>query len=529
MRETIAKSVDESRPPHHPFVVPPLGGPFAQWQVQRVAAAAFLFAIALMLLSRQIGRPEAGDSAIWDYVAQSIVRGQVPFRDVVEIKLPGAAYLSAIAIFAGKLFGIRDLIAIRLLNFAMVGSLAAFTFSVAELYLGSRPIAIISFLIPLMSQRFVEWMAEGSQPRLPMIVFGMLTLVLIAKDRPFLAGVSSALSCICWQPGLLFAGVALLIFSKYLTAWRDLRAVKVLAGTALPLTAMFLYFARLGAARDLWSWTFAYTFSVYAPAGFRGVVGNAEHIWNVTSRVLGPAIVFLVLAVLGYLMVAREAFRNRRRAGSGMAGAQDVYKDALLIAPLVYFMFCLIDFKSASYLIPAIPFIGIFGSLVLVKLIQYAAAVRFGQPFISSSSLEWLAVVAILLLAIANAARAGLAGDRGLEQQTVEFRSISSLLSPEDQIYVHGATEVLAVLDRPNLNPYIFLDNRKDEYLAARTPGGFKTIVDSMEAEAPKVVVLSSLNRIVHRPEFEAWVEAHYERTAPLSREIGYDLYLRKP
>src|SRR5262249_12651573 len=260
------------------------------WSMANMAAASLLFTIVLMLISRQIGASETGDSAIWDYVAQSILRGQVPYRDVVEIKLPGAAYLSAMAIWTGKLFAIRDLIAIRLLNFAMVGALAALTFSVAELYLGSRPIAIISFLIPLTSQRFVEWMAEGSQPRLPMIVFGMLALLWIARDRPFLAGVSSALSCICWQPGLLFAGVAFLIFSKYLTAWRDFRAVKVLAGTALPLTAIFLYYAWLGAARDLWSWTFAYTFSVYAPAGFRGVIGNAEHIWNVTSRVLGLAI-----------------------------------------------------------------------------------------------------------------------------------------------------------------------------------------------------------------------------------------------
>ena len=529
MREIAAKSVNESRPGRRPLVVPPLGGPFARWPVQTSAAAAFLLVIALMILSRQIGRPEAGDSAIWDYVAQSIVRGQVPYRDVVEIKLPGAAYLSAMAIWTGKLFAIRDLIGIRLLNFAMVGALAALTFSVAELYLGSRPIAIISFLIPLTSQRFVEWMAEGSQPRLPMIMFGMLTLLFIAKDRPFLAGVSSALSCICWQPGLLFGGVAFLIFSKYLTAWRDLRALKVLAGTALPLAALFLYFARLGAASDLWSWTFAYTFSVYAPAGFRGLLGNAEHIWNVTTRVLGPGTIFLALAAIGYLMMAIETLRTRREDGAGLVGATNLYTDALLIAPLVYFLFCLIDFKSASYLIPAIPFIGIFGSLVLIRLIRYVAAVRFGQPFISGRSVEWLAVVAILLLAIANAARAGLSGDRGLDQQTVEFRSISTLLSPGDQIYVHGAVEILAVLDLPNLNPYIFLDNRKDEYLAARTPGGFQTILDAMEARSPRVVVLSSLNRIVHRQEFEAWVGAHYVRSPSVSREIGYDLYLRKP
>jgi hypothetical protein len=447
----------------------------------------------------------------------------------VEIKLPGAAYLSAMAIWAGKLFGVRDLIAIRLLNFAMVGSLASLTLVVAELYTGNLPAALISFLIPLTSGRFVEWMAEGSQPRLPMIVFGMLSLVLIAKNRPFLAGLSSALSCMCWQPGLLFLGVAVLIFSRYLTTWRGLAILKVVAGAALPLAAMFLYFAWLGAARDLWSWTFAYTFSVYAPAGFRGLIGNAEHIWNVTSRVLGPGIMLLALAVIGYLMLAREIFRSKKAAGGWLAGAPDLSGDAILIAPLVYFLFCLVDFKSASYLIPAIPFIGIFGGLGVVKLIRYLSGARFGRPFISGDSAAWLGALAVLLLALANIVSAGLSGDRGLQQQDAQFRSISSLLGPEDQIYVHGASDILAVLDRPNLNPYIFLDNRKDDYIAARTAGGFQVIVDRMEAAAPKVVVLSSLNRIVHREELEAWVAFHYERSPSLSREIGYDAYIRKP
>src|SRR5215831_16593594 len=294
--------------------------PRAKWSLAAMAGAAFAFTVAAMLISRQIGRAEAGDSAIWDYVAQSIVRGQLPYRDVVEIKLPGAAYLSAIAIWIGELLGVRDLIAIRLLNFGMIASLSAITLLVAELYVASRPVAIISFLIPLISPRFVEWMAEGSQPRLPMILFGMLTLLLIAKDRPLLAGLSSALSCMCWQPGLLFTGVAFLIFSRYLTTWRDFRALKVLAGACLPLAAMFLYFAWRGAAGELWSWSFAYTFSVYAPAGFRGILGNAKHVWNVTSRVLGPGVAFLALALLGYAILWWEILSHPRQASGAPTG-----------------------------------------------------------------------------------------------------------------------------------------------------------------------------------------------------------------
>jgi hypothetical protein len=503
------------------------------WTIPAVAAACFLITVAIMLISRQIGRSEAGDASIWDYVAQSILRGQVPYKDVVEIKLPGAAYLGAAAIWTAKWFGIRDLIAIRLLNFALIGALSAVTYSVAELYLASRPVAVVSFLAPLMSGRFIEWISDGSEPRLGMILFGMLTLLLIAKERPFLAGLCSALSCICWQPGLLFAGVAFLIFSRYLTSWRDLRAIRVLAGATVPLAAMFLYFAWLGAARDLWSWTFAYTFSVYAPAGFRGIFGNARHIWNVTSRVLGPGVVLLALAAVGFAMLVWDRILVRRKDGRGLTGQGhlygDLYKDALVLAPLVYFLFCLIDFKSAGYLIPAIPFVGIFGGLVWVNVVQYLASVRFGRPFISARGAQWLSVIIVLALALGNALRLGRVHDRGLEIQTLQFRAVSDLLEPGDQIYAHGATEILAVLNKPNLNRYIFLDSRKDEYIAAQTPGGFQTILDGMELAAPKLVALSRLNVVAHRSDIEEWVGSHYDRIPSLSRDLGYDLYLRKP
>jgi len=360
-----------------------------------------------------------------------------------------------------------------------------------------------------------------------MILFGMLALLFIAKDRPFLAGVSSALSCLCWQPGLLFAGVAILIFSRYLTSWRDLRALKVVAGTCLPLAAMFLYFAWLGAAGELWSWTFAYTFGVYAPTGFRGLSGNALHIWNVTSRVLGPGVVFLALALMGFLALLWETFGKPGDDRMPFTARRDLYKDAIFIAPLVYALFCLIDFKSASYLIPAIPFVGIFGGVMAVKLARWLE--RIVRPSTSGLRLEWILVGVALVLALGSAIRSGLAPDQGLQIQEVQLRAISGLLAPNERLYVHGATEILAVLDRPNLNPYIFLDNNKDEYIAGRTPGGFQAILESMESEAPKVVVLAGMSRVAHREDIEAWVNSHYDKSPSLSQAISYDVYVRKP
>ena len=51
-----------------------------------IAIVAFLTGAAVMLAYSPTRQVAVGDSAIYDYMAQSIVRGQVPYRDVRESK-----------------------------------------------------------------------------------------------------------------------------------------------------------------------------------------------------------------------------------------------------------------------------------------------------------------------------------------------------------------------------------------------------------------------------------------------------------
>ena len=125
--------------------------------------------------------------------------------DVVEIKAPGSIYLSAAVMKAGKLFGIRDLIAVRVLHVLLLGIFSAVLFLVANAYLKSRIAAILSFLIPLAVSYFPIMMNGGTQPKLPLMIFGLLSLFFVARQKPFWAGVCSMLACLCWQPGLMFS------------------------------------------------------------------------------------------------------------------------------------------------------------------------------------------------------------------------------------------------------------------------------------------------------------------------------------
>src|ERR687883_640702 len=77
-------------------------------QLDRRHAVWVVIAVAALLYSQfQFWKqPALGDRANWDYFAQVIARGGVPYRDVVNIKSPLSAYVGAAAILAARPFGL---------------------------------------------------------------------------------------------------------------------------------------------------------------------------------------------------------------------------------------------------------------------------------------------------------------------------------------------------------------------------------------------------------------------------------------
>jgi len=103
-----------------------------------LAIAAFLAGAAVLLMYDPLRQMEVGDEAGYDYIGQCILRGQIPYRDVVDSKAPFGMYLSALAMAIGRAFGAQDVIAVRLLYVAFSGILCAIIYLVAESYFKSR-------------------------------------------------------------------------------------------------------------------------------------------------------------------------------------------------------------------------------------------------------------------------------------------------------------------------------------------------------------------------------------------------------
>ncbi|MEK6320294.1 MAG: DolP-mannose mannosyltransferase [Acidobacteriota bacterium] len=393
-----------------------------------LAIIAFFIGVAVMLAYRPWSQVEVGDPAVYDYIAQSILRGQLPYRDVVDIKGPGGGYLSALGMALGKSVGVRDVIAVRLMNVVLVGLLSAATYLVAEACLKNRMVGVLAFLIPLMPEHFATMLISGTQPKLPMILFGMTTLLLIAKDRPFWAGFCSMLSCLCWQPGLLFAGTAFLIFSRYLTSWRDRRALKVLIGTAIPLLVVLVYFHWKGALADLWAWTITYNYSVFGPEAKKGVGDALDKLWTFILRVFRPdpgalggglaghirfesvvglaTLAMVPCSLIGLMLFGLDGVRAKFSGGA--IQSPRLFVDALFIAPAVYLGFCLINFQAGADLIPFFPFIGIFAGLFLVKagafLASFSWIKKMRVPLAREMLIPGLALVLILVVIVVRSA-----------------------------------------------------------------------------------------------------------------------------
>jgi hypothetical protein len=197
--------------------------------------------------------------------------------------------------------------------------------------------------------------------------------------------------------------------------------------------------------------------------------------------------------------------------------------------PIIYLAFCMLNFQGSPDTIPFFPFIGLFGAWFLVKgasvLGTHWRLERIAEKLRPAQLVPGIVIALVLFITLRHAATYRVEA-RTLADQYEEGRIIASYLSPADKVYVHGPAEVLVVLDRPNLNPYIELNTGSDDYVTGHRPGGFAGLIDEMEAARPKIVVIGRLQNVRHRAELEAWVDEHYQKLALPWLEY---VYIRKP
>lgn len=459
-------------------------------------------------------QPERKDRANWDYFSQVVARGGTPYVDVVNIKTPLAAYIGAGAILLARPFGLRDIFAIRIICALMGILIVGFTFLVALDHFDCRRVAFLSAIIMLSFHAFTSSNSGGMQPKTPMILFGLVSLWAVIKDRPFLAGIFAMLSALAWQPGLLFAGAAGLAFSRYLTSWRDLKAAKLMAGAALPLSAMLLHLGMTGALREFYLWTIHFNYNFYAPGQLKSSSTFFAFLMKTLNKPYGRERIYFALAVAGAaIFLLREA--RAIREGRHEDGKAPSLRHGIIIAPLVYFAFCMINFQGVGDLFPLLPFVSIFASAAIISALGLVPILiaKYGRGMSAGFAKPALFATACALVFYFNVsgAFAFRVGNPTLRDQDEDVSEMLALMQPGDAIYVHGQTEILALSGLHNASRHIFLDRGKDLYLDQVEPGGFEGWLAGLKESSPKIVAISRVGAVERRRAFLDWARADYE------------------
>ncbi|MEK6301427.1 MAG: DolP-mannose mannosyltransferase [Acidobacteriota bacterium] len=495
----------------------------AFWSRRRVFWLCFALTAVLYSQPQYWNWPERRDQANWDYFSQVIARGGAPYKDVVNIKTPASAYIGAAAILVAKPFGWRDIYAIRVTYTLLAALTVALTFMVACQLFDNTRVGVLAAIILAGIQQFAVLNIAGVQPKTPMILFGLVALLATMKGRSFTAGVFGMLSALSWQPGLLFVGAAGLGFSRYLTSWRDLKVARLLAGAAVPLIILLLHLWVAGAVRGFYVWCFQYPFSVYGPREYTTTQGFLDRFSELLEEPYAIDGKYFYFALAGLLLViSREVWGALK--GGWRAAKQLAPRHQVIIAAIVYSIFCRIDMQGEQDLIPLLPFVAIFAAALIIFLLDAAAG--FGATLEVSARRVWLqkikfgAACAVLLIVAVAGVISVRVPSKGLSAQLTDSAEIASQLGPGDRIFAHGQSEMLVLSGLTNASKYTNLDHGKDNYLDLVEPGGFAGWFERLKTQRPKIVMLARTANLDRTDVFLAWLASDYQQ-----REAGVFTY----
>jgi hypothetical protein len=251
----------------------------------------------------------------------------------------------------------------------------------------------------------------------------------------------------------------------------------------------------------MWNYAIVFNYSMARPQSHRGLADSLLHLRNVMLRIFGSADIILVLSSAGLLMFLASRLRSKRPLKEAIQ-SPDLFRDAIIMPPVIYLAFCLIDLQGGPDLIPFFPFIGVFAGWFLVEGSRLIAGTRTATQRSHSVPLRHVipacALLVILGLALLRAHRYGIGDTWTLKREETEARSVGDLLrGADDKMFVHGSVELLVLLNRANLNPYVDLDDGKDGYIANKNYGGsFQALIADIESQAPRVVAISRLRNV---------------------------------
>ncbi len=480
-----------------------------------VAALVLVFALAAIVYSQYgLDYGLSRDNAVTLYSGQRMAEGVPPYVSIFDNRGPLAPMLAGLGVTLANYLNTEDIYTVRVVFFLLGCSTVVSVYLLGSNLLQSRRVGAFAAFTFLGFQSFAQYAASGPEPKVPMVLFQVLSLLLTSRKRWFWAGVCGSLSFLVWLPMAIFPLVTLFLATVQPRRGRTTAMVLALAGIGLPLVAVSAYFWYHDAFGKLLDGSIL--FNVF--------YGDREE-QSVLSHFLAPVRVALhgygtafLPILVGFAMIVYLLFSRTVRHGSlGNVLKGDALAPVLLTFPVVV-LWSLLDFQWYPDLYVFLPYVAVGFGRFLDLVVRRAEGSE--EPALPGGMgrLLTLGLCAFLVVLAAVNALAGI-NDRlrsGFAAQKRATAQIEERFGRDARLVSIGVPQVLVLSHRSNPNPHAFIGAGIDQYIHANTPGGFEGWLRELQEYDPDVIAFGK-TKGVHKQELMSWLRSRYheERVGP--------------
>jgi len=439
------------------------------------------------------------DNQHYFFIAERAASGVPPHVSHFDPKNALGMLITAGAIGAGRLAGVDDLLASRIVSVLAGGLAIALIGPLARRLTASTIAAWVASVAMFSLWRFVVMAAMGSQPKVFLVLFVLASLLLTSQRRWALAGLAAGAAFLCWQPAVALVVVGVFALARGGAGKRPV--LSFLAAAAAVIVVYEGYFLYHGVLREQLSQAFLFPvqFMESPPTRLRPVLRRGAWALNVSSGVSFSSVV--PLAFLAWLVLLWTGRLGRSHDGARCVSERPD-RAYFVLGAHAALANCLVSYQGFPDRFFLDPFMAVAAGWVVARCL---ARIEAGPSALTARR----AVAAVATLTLCVLAALGHWNFRylgGLHQQRKIGEAVGRLLDGGFTVYAVGCTHLLAFNHADNFTPYGFFFRGVGQSLQVRTSGrGYRPLRDG---RMPDVILISRGTYIREQP----WFEAEYTR-----------------
>ncbi len=416
------------------------------------------------------------DQALYVYAGQAVADGAPPYVEVMNRSGPLAALLPGAGIALGRLVGLDDVVAARVLFLVLLVLTPPLVYVLARDVFSSRLAGSTAAATLLAFPGLALSATDGPQSKQAMLVLLVVALLLLTRRRWLWAGVATGLATLAWQPVVIVLVVVASVLA--LLSSGDLRRrltglVRFVAGGALTLGVTVAYFFATGSltpfVEGYWGINARYTEQ-------QGLAARPVDGWNYVTEWFGWTVALLFAGLL--LSVALGLRAAIRRSG------RDADVAALGAGTLAGVGWSMIAFNGAPDSLVVLPMaaIGLGGGVALAGELLPE---RWQRP-LGVVVVGWVVLALVATLHLTWTSREQLlAAERADAEAVFEGQ-------PDDAtVFVFYAPQPLALTGRKSISRFVLFGEGMKDYVASQWDDGFDGFVAWVREEQPDVIIVT--------------------------------------